>query len=421
MSAEYVYGEAEETPMPEAEELAYQQSLALLRSCLTPAGFVASAQDVDNYGRVWARDGVITGLAALASGDSDLIVGMERTLDTLAKYQGPHGEIPSNVSVDGGKVSYGYLVGRVDALLWYIIGVCAYLNYSEHASKKVRYWLSVEKALFLAECWEYNNRGFVYTPQAGNWADEYVQQGYVLSDQLLYMLALSSAGAAFSHKNWQKKATLLQAKIAANYWPLTAVIESEEGLIYHPHAYRLPAERGDTKHWLAAFSSTGYVTYFDGLAHALSLITNLGNQQQRVTAEAYVQSIALQTDSQLLPAFWPVIQREDPQWTMLEANHLYGEVKNQPYMYHNGGLWPTLSGFYVLGLMRQDMRARAEQVTTALHNANAQGSDGRTWDFAEYHHGETLLPMGTRHLARSAAASVLAHQAVYGAITPWPL
>ncbi len=392
----------------------------MLRSCLTPAGFVASAQDVDNYARVWARDGVITGLAALASGDSTLITGMERTLDTLAKYQGPHGEIPSNVSVDGGKVSYGYLVGRVDALLWYVIGVSAYLNHSGHASKKVRYWLSVEKALFLAECWEYNNRGFIYTPLAGNWADEYVQQGYVLSDQLLYMLALSNAGKVFSHKNWQKKATLLQAKITANYWPLAAVIESEEALIYHPHAYRFLAEQDDIKYWLAAFSPTGYAAYFDGLAHALSLITSLGSEQQRITAEEYAQSIALQTGSSLLPAFWPVIQREDPPWAMLEANHLYGEVKNQPYMYHNGGLWPVLSGFYVLGLLKQGMRERAEQVTAALHNANAQGSDGRTWDFAEYHHGQTLQPMGTRHLAWSAAASVLAHQAVYGAITPWP-
>jgi hypothetical protein len=407
--------------MPETEDLAYQQSLALLRRCLTPAGFVASAQDVDNYARVWARDGVITGLAALASGDSALIAGMEHTLDTLAKYQGPHGEIPSNVSADGSKISYGYLVGRVDALLWYIIGVCAYLNHTGRSSPKVRYWLSVEKALFLAECWEYNNRGFLYTPLAGNWADEYVQQGYVLSDQLLYLLALSSAGAVFSHKAWQKKATHLQEMIAANYWPLATTIEREEALIYHPHAYRYQLEHGDIQHWLAAFSPGGYATYFDGLAHALLLITGIGGEPQRATAEEYVQSITSQTASPLLPAFWPVIQREDPQWAMLEANHLYAEVKNQPYIYHNGGLWPVLSGFYVLGLLKHGLRERATQVTTALHNANAQGSDGSVWDFAEYHHSQTLQPMGTSHLAWSAAASVLAHQALYQTITPWPL
>jgi maltose/moltooligosaccharide transporter len=34
-------------------------------------GFLASAQDISNYKRVWARDGVICGLAALASGDEN--------------------------------------------------------------------------------------------------------------------------------------------------------------------------------------------------------------------------------------------------------------------------------------------------------------------------------------------------------------
>ncbi|HCP73369.1 MAG TPA: glycogen debranching protein, partial [Ktedonobacter sp.] len=61
----------------------YTRSLEILRLCLTPAGFVASPIDVDNYARVWARDGVITGLAALASGDGELMMGMKRTLTTL--------------------------------------------------------------------------------------------------------------------------------------------------------------------------------------------------------------------------------------------------------------------------------------------------------------------------------------------------
>src|SRR5581483_7143727 len=137
--------------MSQAEQInteAYQQALALLRRCLTPAGFVASAVATDNYARVWARDGMISGLAALASGDDELIKGMECTLDTLAKHQGPHGEIPSNVSLDGDQVSYGMLAGRVDALLWYVIGVCAYLDYTRHNSRKVRYWLSIERAYF---------------------------------------------------------------------------------------------------------------------------------------------------------------------------------------------------------------------------------------------------------------------------------
>lgn len=397
---------------------AYQRSLDLLRQCLTPAGFVASPVQVDNYARIWARDGVITGLAALVSGDAELIKGMGRTLDTLAAHQGPHGEIPSNVTVNGRQVSYGRLAGRVDALLWYIIGACAYLHTTKQAEHKVNHWLSIERALFLAGCWEYNNRGLLYTPLSGNWADEYVVQGYVLSDQLLYTLALRCAGLVFKKKEWQMKAQTLHDMLAVNYWPRITL--RDDALVYHPHAYRALVERGEITHWLPAFTASGYVTYFDGLAHALALLTDLGEEEQRRQADKYVESLEEYIGNALLPAFWPVIHPDDAQWTALEANHLYGTLKNQPYMYHNGGLWPMITGLYIVGLVRHGHRERAQHLLTTLHAANAQGSDGREWDFAEYHSGQSFEPLGTRHLAWSAAAGILAHQAVQQKHLPWP-
>jgi glycogen debranching enzyme len=403
------------------EDEAYQQSLALLHRCLTPAGFVASPVDVDNYARVWARDGVITGLAALASGDAALIQGMEHTLDTLATYQGPHGEVPSNVSIDGSNVSYGRLTGRVDALLWYIIGVCAYLDQTKHSSQKVRYWLSIERALFLAACWEYNNRGLIYTPISGNWADEYIQQGYVLSDQLLYELALRSAGLVFKNKDCLKKADELRQSIEVNYWPQASLLDNP--LVYHPHAYAYQVEqqKQGIQHWLLSFSPVGYVTYFDGLAHALALITNIGSEVQQQQAEAYVQGLEEQIGNALVPAFWPVIQPDDADWAALQANHLYGKIKNSPYHYHNGGLWSMVAGFYAVGLARQNKRERAQHLLTAINAANSQGRENRQWEFAEYHSGQTHEPLGTPDVAWSAAAGILAHQALSQGHIPWPL
>ncbi len=66
------------TAHPAEDTDAYQRSLALLHRCLSPAGFLASPDDVDNYARIWARDGVIAGLAALASGNADLAPGTAR-------------------------------------------------------------------------------------------------------------------------------------------------------------------------------------------------------------------------------------------------------------------------------------------------------------------------------------------------------
>ncbi|HET8843362.1 MAG TPA: glycoside hydrolase 100 family protein [Ktedonobacteraceae bacterium] len=396
---------------------AYVHALDLLRVCSSPAGFLASPSDVDNYARVWARDGVITGLAALASGESDLVRTLRQTLETLAYYQGPHGEIPSNVSMDGRKVSYGHLVGRVDAVLWYVIGVCAYLRatHDTHFQETMR--SSVEQALFLAGCWEYNARGLIYTPLSGNWADEYIQQGYVLADQALYVLALQSAGDVFKQSLWREKATLLRELLTLNYWPCSA--HENDPRIYHPHAYRAQAEQGEPVYWLSTFSPSGYTTTFDGLAHALILLAEIGSHDQSKRAEAYVKRLEREIGSSLLPAFWPVIQPGNSAWRVLEANHLYSQFKNRPYTYHNGGLWPMLTGLYAVGLTRYGSLPRVWHLLSALTTANAQGRDGSIWDFAEYHHGQTYEPMGTRHTAWSAAATILAHQALMQGLAAW--
>lgn len=415
---------------------AYQRSLTLLRTCLTPMGYVASPVQIDNYARIWARDGVISGLAGLASGELDLIDGLRHTLRTLGQHQGPHGEIPSNVALNGQQVSYGSLVGRVDSLLWYVIGVCAYVQYSGDVSQQVLHQPVVERALFLAGCWEYNNRGLLYTPIAGDWADEYISEGYVLYDELLYMLALRGAGLLYANEVWQAKADRLERLLTVNYWPNPA--KQDDALVYHPYAYRHQLARRGTEvgtptgleegreglgqaavptmnegaYWLSAFSPGGYATYFDGFAHALVMLTALGDEVQRESVERYVQSLEQQIGGALLPAFWPVISPGTVHWEQLQANHLYGQMKNSPYMYHNGGLWPMITGFYAVGLARQGQDERAQHLLTAINAANARGSDGTQWAFAEYHHGQTHQPMGTTQVAWSAAAGVMAHQAL---------
>jgi GH15 family glucan-1,4-alpha-glucosidase len=76
-------------------DLNYMKAIELLQKHLHLK--VASAQDISNYKRVWARDGVICGLAALASGDEELIATFRLTLETLTNNQHENGTIPSNV------------------------------------------------------------------------------------------------------------------------------------------------------------------------------------------------------------------------------------------------------------------------------------------------------------------------------------
>ena len=121
--------------------LIYDKAIELLHKVSSSEGFLASAQNISNYKRVWARDGVICGLAALASGDKELIETFRRTLETLADNQHYNGTIPSNVMTneEGVEVSYGGLAGRVDAVTWFIIGICQYAFYTKDYSFVKKY------------------------------------------------------------------------------------------------------------------------------------------------------------------------------------------------------------------------------------------------------------------------------------------
>lgn len=114
-----------------ASEEAYRQAVSLMRECCTPDGFLATPTELDNYRRVWGRDGTIIGLAALLTDDGELIDGCRRTLTTLARHQGPHGEIPSNVDSKTDRVTYGGTAGRVDAELWFVICCGQYLRVTD--------------------------------------------------------------------------------------------------------------------------------------------------------------------------------------------------------------------------------------------------------------------------------------------------
>ncbi|MCA9221441.1 MAG: hypothetical protein KDA71_14020, partial [Planctomycetales bacterium] len=160
----------------------YRRALELMHECSTKHGFLATPTEQGNYRRIWGRDSAIIGLAAMLSEENDLIEECRLSLETLARYQGPHGEIPSNVDPTTERVSYGGTAGRVDADLWFVI-CCG--EYWRHTGDDVffdRMIEPLEKVRFLLGTWEFNTRGLLYIPPTGDWADEYLQSGYVLYD-----------------------------------------------------------------------------------------------------------------------------------------------------------------------------------------------------------------------------------------------
>jgi hypothetical protein len=68
------------------------------------------------------------------------------------------------------------------------------------------------------DAWEFNGKHLVYVPQSGDWADEYVQHGYVLYDQLLRLWALELAAQRYGRADWADKAAAIRAVLRRNYW-----------------------------------------------------------------------------------------------------------------------------------------------------------------------------------------------------------
>jgi glycogen debranching enzyme len=399
----------------------YEQALSLLKESAKEEGFVASLTDKSNYHRIWSRDGVIIGLAGLASEKENLTHTFKATLKTLADHQGPHGEIPSNVDPSSGRVSYGGTAGRVDANLWFLIGIGEYVKKTEDRDFLENMNEAIQKVRFLLGAWEFNNRGLLYIPQTGDWADEYIQTGYVLYDQLLYYKALRSLGDMYqrlSGKTYfeiQEKADRLRQMIQANYW-FDHDEDTDHEAVYHKVLFdkaRKAASHRCGSYWMSYFAPQGYGYRFDGFANILVSLFDIATDKQRKITREFIDDKIISPEMPLVPAFYPAIKPVDEDWESLQTTFSY-TFKNRPYEYHNSGLWPMLTGFYVIDLVRQNEMQAARKFLGGINKANRLEMEDEPWGFPEYVHGKNFTPGGARRQGWSAAGAILAHTAVEG-------
>ena len=379
----------------------YPKAVELLHQVTTPNGFLASAENTANYNRVWARDGVICGLAALASGDDELIACFKNTLISLAQNQHKIGTIPSNVSFTENhkEISYGGLAGRVDAVTWFIIGVCQYAYYHKDMAFVAKYNAEIEKGLALLEAWEFNNKHLIYTPLSGNWADEYITDGYVLYDQLLRLWALKSYNFFAVSSVVDAKIQAIQKQIEANFFPNS----NEEK--FHERAFKLISSKN---HLPCSFSPAGYKNYYDAFAHALAVLLQVGTTKAQNDWLNVGIEISNSTTLGLVPAFWPPVFEQNVDWNLLKNNCKY-EFRNHPYEFHNGGSWPMVNGFFGMALAMNNNFEEAERLLSKLNASNSL----ENYSFYENFNSETGQPNGVAFCSWSAAATVLLNQSVY--------
>lgn len=351
----------------------YSDALSLLSELITPYGFLASSVEADNYKRIWARDSVVCGIAGLWSKDEALIEGLSNSLQTLADYQHETGMIPSNVLPTEEDVSYGSLVGRIDATTWFVLGACLYYKHTRNESIWHQLKPAIEKAREYLKACEFNDRGWIYTPLSGNWADEYPIHGYTLYDNVLRLWG-ESLFEELEYGN-SKSIEDLKKKTKINFWPQKEANEA----IYQQGPYE-KALQTDLQHFIAFILPGIYDTRFDAAGNALALLFFDLSENQKQGINAFVHSLKSNLGKPLIPAFWPIMDETSSDWYLLEGNHSFS-FKNTPGNFHNGGIWPVWMGLFCLGLAKQGLKDTAKEIALSFYNTIQSDSN---WDFQEF-------------------------------------
>jgi Alkaline and neutral invertase len=364
----------------------YDDAVRLLQAVSGPRGIHASQASTANYRAIFSRDGVMAGVAGLLLDDQTVIAGLARTLEGLRDTQGAEGQIASNFELRDGQpphVSFGSLAPRIDGATWYLLGVA--LAARRGAINPDDFETSVRAAVRVLDALEYNGRHLIYIPTGGNWADEYIYDGYILYDQVLRAWALRLLGVTYEEHGWVEKAAHIAARIDASFWPVP---------------------RTTPCHPVASFSPVGARPIFDLAACSLLALSDLAPAMS-ASALDWITATFLDAD-RLPPAFHPVIEEGDADWEPLSRYHLHG-FRNRPHEYHNGGIWPIWLGWLGLALAHTGRTAALSQLT-ALTAARLTATP--TYGFEEYFHGATGASLGTPQMAYSATGLVfLAHAA----------
>ncbi len=372
----------------------YKDSLALLHELVTPYGFLASSIEADNYKRIWARDSIVCGIAGLWSQEEALIEGLSRSLQTLADYQHGTGMIPSNVLPTEEDVSYGSLAGRIDATTWFVLGACIYYKHTKNEAIWHQLKPAIDKARVYLKACEFNDRGWIYTPLSGNWADEYPIHGYTLYDN-----ALRLWGEALYEElecGNSKTMEVLMAKTFENFWPNEHVKNC-----YQKGPFKKALD-SQLKHFVAFILPGVYDTRFDAAGNALALLLFDLSESQKVKLKEFVQSLRDDLGSPLIPAFWPIMDENSKDWFLMEGNHSFS-FKNTPGNFHNGGIWPVWMGLFCYALAKQGMKETAREI---IHSFVTAIETNPNWEFQEFLSTPSLSLGGKTQMGYTASGIV---------------
>jgi len=376
-----------------------------LRRCCTPLGLKASGGRVGHH-QVWARDSMITLLGARFAADPQIDAALHASLRLLKEHQAPAGAIPNNVDGETRRANFH---AYADAGLWWIIGSSLLAPDPE----------TVRRILLWYECQDVDQSGLLSMQEASDWQDLFCTRGKGLYLNCLYVLALRAAVKADPAEaaRYLERTEAAAAKLNAYFWyrgdgemlrHVSHTFSTESTAEYDSLGRKrwLPVKRHlvGEQYYLPYLAFRAVGEWFDSLGNLLAILAGVADEEQTNRILAFIARHD-RTHSPLF-ALTPAVEPGDPDW-----RDYYGTL-NLPQQYHNGGIWPFIGGFYVAALVKAGRMDAAQDAFERLTELNLRGS------FNEWHHGDTVEPMGVRDQAWSAGMYLFAAECLKTGAVP---
>lgn len=375
----------------------YCRSLELLHENSTPAGILASRCTPDaacrHYTSIFGRDAAICALGMIASGDAGLIETARSGLLTLARHQAANGQIPKFVVPERGEADFWY-AGCIDATLWWLIAVAFHDRFVSTPPLKRSLEISIKKALRWLACQEHPQWRLLQQNEASDWADIMPRSGFVLYTNALWL--------------WLKKLYDLPGRAATLDYANHLLAPFGPELPDHRRARLLGHfVRQNPDHppefYLSFINFSFWGQEIDLFGNILAALAGFTHSSQATRMARAILAQSAESPFPLSAVARPIEPR-DPLWRRYMERHR----QNYPYQYHNGGIWPFIGGFWVLLLARLGMTREAWQELERVAAACREGS----WQFNEWFHGRTGVPLGMAGQSWNAALYVLAFHAL---------
>jgi hypothetical protein len=345
------------------------------------------------YPEPYTRDLMICSLGVLVSGNSKLIKCLRRVLETVGQNQSRHGHIPSLVHDPEDR-------GASDCTPLFLMAVGIFRkatgesDFLEQPVRKAMRWMKYQSP---------SDRVLVAQLPTSDWRDEQWVLGYAL-----YVNTVVYAYLRLFEQH--ERASVLR-EMMGHF--------TVKGERQHRHVHEGLVLRH--KPYFAMWSYKVYGSErFDLLGNSLAILSGIATRTRAKELVSWIEAECreLRRNGDLVvdlpPNFFPYVRPDDPDWMPRYRQY------NQPGEYHNGGVWPFISGFYIAALVAAGRYRLAEKKLIALtHLVRPARVADVEFGFNEWCRAQDGTPQGEDWQSWSAAMYLYAAACVEQRKTPF--